>query len=292
MMRRLAILSVLALLAASSTAPAKAAEVDPTATASPPQSESPGPAASTADPWAGTVELYGFVPWLQSTTTVRGFEAETDLAPGQILNLLQFAASARASVEHERVGVLVDLAYNRVGASNSRSTRRGLLTGTSEVTSTNGVYDLALRYRFGERESAVARPGAWTVIPYAGVRLLQAGLVVNAELEGNGPRNLRLSREGTLERTWAQPLLGTQASLFLSPNLRLFARGDVGGFGLAGATDLSGNAQVGVGYAIGNNTDLNVSWRYQGIAWSNGADRSTAFTNHQNGIEVGVKFFF
>ncbi|MFM7652951.1 MAG: mechanosensitive ion channel family protein [Vulcanococcus sp.] len=55
------------------------------------------------------MELYGFVPWVQSTTTVRGFEAEADLAPGQILNLLQFAASARASVERERLGLLVDL---------------------------------------------------------------------------------------------------------------------------------------------------------------------------------------
>jgi hypothetical protein len=35
-----------------------------------------------------------------------------------------------------------------------------------------GVYDLALRYRFGERESAVARPGSFTVIPYAGIRLV------------------------------------------------------------------------------------------------------------------------
>ena len=244
------------------------------------------------DPWAGTVELYGFVPWVQTTTTVRGFEAEADLGPGQILNLLQFVSSARASVERERLGLLVDLAYNRIGAEPSLSTQRGAFTGSSEVTSASGVYDVALRYRFGQREAALGKPGDWSLIPYAGVRVLQARLDVAAEVRGNGSLGLRYRNEGTLERTWAQPLLGTQASFFLSPQLRLFARGDVGGFGLAGARDLSGNAQVGVGYAIGNNTDLNVSWRYQGIAWSNGADPSTGFTNNQNGLEVGVKFFF
>jgi hypothetical protein len=223
---------------------------------------------------------------------VRGFEAQTDLGPGQILNLLQFAASARASVERERLGVLVDLAYNRVGAERSRNTSQGLLTGTSTVTSSTGVYDIAVRYRFGQREAALGQPGQWSLIPYAGVRLLQARLDVEAELKGNGSRGLRYRNEGSLQRLWAQPLLGTQAELVLAPRLRLFARGDVGGFDLAGARDLSGNGQVGLGYAIGNNTDLNVSWRYQGIAWSNGAERATAFTNDQNGLEVGLKFFF
>ena len=263
-----------------------------TAQSEPPVAHQAGQDLSPPDPWASTVELYGFVPWVQSTTTVRGFEADADLGPGQILSLLQFAGSARASVEHERLGLLVDLAYNRIGVEKSRSTQRGALTGTSEVPSTSGVYDVALRYRFGQREAAVAKPGTWSLIPYAGVRMLQARLDVQAEVMGNGPLGLHYRNEGTLRRTWAQPLVGTQASLFLSPQLRLFARGDVGGFGLAGARDLSGNAQVGVGYALGNNTDLNLSWRYQGIAWSNGADRSTGFTNNQNGIEVGLKFFF
>jgi hypothetical protein len=251
-----------------------------------------GAVQAPADPWAATVEAYGFLPWVQSTTTVRGFQAQSDLAPGQLLNLLQSAVSVRGSVEKERLGALVDVAYTQLGAESSRSTPQGLLTGRSEVTSISGVYDLALRYRFGERQSAVGKPGDWWLIPYAGVRLLQARLDVAAELQGNGPLGLRLSRQGTLERTWAQPLLGTQASVFLTPGLRLFAQADAGGFGLAGEQDLSGNARLGLGYALGNNTNLNVSWRYQGIRWSNGAERSTGFSTSQNGVELGLMLFF
>ncbi|MFM8936504.1 MAG: hypothetical protein ACKOE9_05960 [Vulcanococcus sp.] len=212
--------------------------------------------APSVDPWAATVEAYGFLPWVQSTTTVRGFDAQSDLAPGQLLNLLQSIVSVRGSVERDRLGALVDVAYTQLGAESSRNTARGLLTGRSEVTSTTGVYDVAVRYRFGDRPRAVGQPGDWWLIPYAGVRLLQARLDVDAQLQGNGPFGLQFSRQGSLDRTWAQPLIGSQASIFVSPGLRLFAQADAAGFGLAGDQDLSGNARIGVGYALGTNTNL------------------------------------
>lgn len=250
------------------------------------------PSSSPAAVWDGTVELYGFLPWLQSTTTVRGFQTETDLGPGQILQKLQSSFSARASLERERLGLMLDVAYNQLGAEPSRTTRRGLFTGRSEISTINGIYDVALRWRLGERERAVGAPGRGWLIPYAGIRVVQARLDVDAELRGNGPLAFRRQSQGTLDRTWAQPLLGLQGSVFLTPRLRAFARGDVGGFGLAGADDYSANAQAGVGYAIGQSTDLNLSWRYQGQRWTNGAVRSNGFTSDQNGLELGIKVYF
>lgn len=252
----------------------------------------PAPTPTPAAVWNGSIELYGYLPWLQSTTTVRGFETETDLGLGQILQKLQSTFSARASLERDRLGLLVDVAYNQLGAERSRTTRRGLFTGSSEVTTINGLYDVALRYRLGDPERAVGVPGSGWLIPYAGIRVVQARLDVAAELIGNGPLGLRLQRQGTLDRTWTQPLLGVQGSVFLTPRLRAFARADAGGFGLAGADDFSANAQAGLGYAIGNSTDLNLSWRYLGLRWNNGAERSNGFTSDQNGIELGVKFYF
>lgn len=261
--------------------------------AAPPEAAAPALATATPNPWAATLELYGFLP-IRTTgsTTVRGFSADTDLWLGQLIPRLQMAASARGSLEQGRIGLLADLSYSRIGDELSRTTPRGLLTGRAAVTSNLGIYDLALRYRLGDRESAVASPGSWSVIPYAGLRLVDTSLGVSAELRGNGRFGLRLQREGELARTWAQPLLGTQASVFLSRRLRAFGRADIGGFGLGGAQDLSGNAQLGLGYAIGNSTDLNLSWRYMGLAYDNGASRATGFSTYQNGLELGLKFFF
>ena len=250
-------------------------------------------APAAPNPWAGTLELYGFLPVRTTgSTTVNGFTADTDLWLGQLIPLLQMAASARGSLEQGRYGLLADLSYTRLGDTLARTTSRGLLSGKATVTNNLGIYDIAARYRFGSRESAVAAAGTWSVIPYAGLRLLDVGLGVDAEIRGNGPRHLRLQREGWIGKTWAQPLLGTQATLFLSHRLRAFGRADIGGFGLAGSRDLSGNAQLGLGYAVGNSTDLNISWRYMGLAYDNGAPRASGFSSYQNGVEVGLKFFF
>lgn len=253
----------------------------------------PTPTSPSAPLWSGTVELYGFAP-LRSTgsVTIRGQEAEVDQDLGEILSVLRFAASARGSIEKGRVGLQGDLWSINLGDQASRLVGpRSLFTTTADVGQTLGIYDLALRYRFGERESAIGKPGTYSVIPYAGMRLIDGRLNLAAALDGPFGRTL-LEPSRSLQRTWVQPLVGTQASVFLSPRLRAFARGDIGGFGLAGQQDLSGNAQVGLGYAIGDNTDLNVSWRYMGLKWNNGDAQSNGFVTNLNGIEVGVKVFF
>ncbi len=254
----------------------------------------PGPGPFPAvNPWSGTFELYGFAPLRTTgTTTIRGLEAEVDQDLGEILDVLRFAASARGSIEKDRVGLQTDLWYTSLGDSAGRLVGpRQLFTTTADVGQTLGIYDFALRYRFGERESALGKPGTYSVIPYAGIRLIDGSLSLAATLDGPFGRTL-LEPTRNFQRTWVQPLVGTQATVFLSPRLRAFARGDIGGFGLGGQRDLSGNAQVGLGYAIGDNTDLNLSWRYMGLNWNNGDQQANGFSVNMNGIEVGVKFFF
>jgi len=280
-----------------------------------------------SSPWAGTVELYGLAPLRTSgTATIRGLSTDFDLDLGQVLQPLSAFASLRGSVEYGRLGLLSDLSYlslqgaqglSRGGLNadqsfgplgrKSASLAIGSTTINGSMGLVQGVYDLALRYRFGERESAVARPGSFTVIPYAGIRLVN--LQVDLGLEGQGagssitvtgPNNSftlnrpagSFTRYGELNSTVAQPLLGTQAMLFLSPRLRLFARGDIGGFGIDQPENLSWNAQAGLGYAIGNSTQLNLSWRMLHLGGSNGAPQQNAFDVNENGIEMGVKFFF
>ena len=249
-----------------------------------------------AEPWRSSVELYGPVPLrLDTTTTVvtqnnRSVTTEAVLNLGQVLDNLQWITAVRGSVEKGRWGVLTDLSYTKLGQEDGATTPNGLLTGRASVNVSQGIYDLAVRYRFGKPEAAVGTPGQFSLIPYAGIRVIDAQMDVAAQVDlGN---ILSVQRQGNFGRTWAQPLLGTQASLFLSPRLRAFARADIGGFGLGGAKDLSGNAQIGLGYAVGNSTDLNISWRYFGVDYNNGDNPDSGFSSYQNGLEIGLKFFF
>jgi hypothetical protein len=260
-----------------------------------PATSSNQPAQPTS-PWASTIELYGFAPISTTgTTTVsngtRNFSADTDLNLNEVLSKLKWATSLRGSIEKDRLGLLVDLDYVKLGQYESTTGRRGIFTGSAEVTATQGIYDLALRYRFGDREAAVGKPGQFSLIPYAGIRIIDAQLDVGAQIQGSGGR-VSFQRQGNFGRTWVQPLLGTQATIFMSPRLRAFARADIGGFGLSGSEDLSGNAQVGLGYAVGNNTDLNISWRHAGINYNTGDIPDSGYSSYRNGFEIGLKFFF
>ncbi|MFN9546723.1 MAG: hypothetical protein ACK6AD_06595 [Cyanobacteriota bacterium] len=273
--------------------PVEAGALPSDATAAAPSADSAPSAAAEDAAWRATVELYGFAPLRTTgTTTIRGFEAELDLSLGQLIPLIETVGSVRGSVEKGRFGLMADLYYVQVGNEIARTGRRGLLTGRVEQTSIQGLYDFAFRYRAGAPETAIGTPGQLSVIPYAGVRLVNNQLDLAAVIEGKAPLNLRLQKQGTWRRTWTEPLLGTQASLALTPGLRAFGRADIGGLGLGGARDLSGNAQVGLGLALGANTQLDLSWRYFGLAYDIGALRQTRFTTRQNGVELGLKVFF
>ncbi|MCP9889406.1 hypothetical protein KBY96_15935 [Cyanobium sp. ATX 6A2] len=134
-------------------------------------------ASTNSEPWRSTVELYGFAP-LKTTGTVRvrGFEADLDLDLGDVLSALEFAAYVRGSVERGRWGLLTDLSYARLGAAGASTAPSGLRTGKAEVSSSLGIYDLAVRYRFGEPEAAIGEKGSYTIIPYVGVRVIDTNL--------------------------------------------------------------------------------------------------------------------
>lgn len=256
--------------------------------------------------WSGTLELYGFLPLTtNSTTTIRGLSADSEISAADLVDALGFAAAGRASLERGRIGLLVDADYARIGAEDSTLVgRRQGLRRDASIRYTQGFYDLALRYRFGERESAVGDPGQFSLIPYAGARLVDLSWDIDASLEllprtFVGPLGVTRSIEGrtvaaqrSFSRTWVQPLVGLQGSVFLSPRLRAFGRADLAGFGLAGEDDLSYNLQAGLGYAVGNSTDLTLSWRTRGLTWNNGGDPDSGYRTYNYGLEMGLKFFF
>lgn len=250
----------------------------------------------TAPPGNGNLGLAARLP---DAIELPGFTAVTDVGLGSLLEHLTDIFFLRGSVEYKRLGLQTDLSYVALAGQSAREVQRNrrlfpnlpvpTRTIKAKVAVSQGIYDFALRYRLGEREQAVGTPGALTLIPYAGVRVLDLGMETTTSFEGP---LLQRSREKSFGNPIAQPLIGLQGQVFLAPRWRLFARGDLGGFGANGAVDMSGNAQAGLGYAIGNSTQLDVSWRYLYLARDSGQSASTAYTIDQNGIEIGLKLFF
>jgi opacity protein-like surface antigen len=176
-----------------------------------------------------------------------------------------------------------------VRGQEGRTSRDGIRRLDASLNNIQGIDDLAARYRFSEREEVIAKAGSFSAIPYAGVRFIDMRYDLVVQFEG--PR-LSASRSRSFGGTVAQPLIGTQAMVFLTPPLRLFARGDIGGFGVNNSDDYSANAQVGLGDAVGNNTQLNLSWRYMHLGGTNDQSPENAYSINQNGVELGAKFLF
>lgn len=128
------------------------------------------------------------------------------------------------------------------------------------------------------------------MVPYAGVRIVDEGLTITNALT-RGSFQLR-SRTDSFGQPYTQALGGVWGQVFVAPRLRLFARGDVGSSSTRGGNDLSANAQVGLGYAIGNSTQLDLSWRYLHLDRDNGQEPKDAYLINQNGVELGLKVFF
>ena len=126
-------------------------------------SPSPRPVAAPS-PWAGTVELYGFLP-LRTTnqTTIQGFTAESNLSLGQLLQVLTGTFSFRGSVEHGRLGLLTDISYvslnHQAAIERSRDRIRlgdgRILSGLEALRSRERLKNAA-RSRLAER---LRRPG-------------------------------------------------------------------------------------------------------------------------------------
>jgi len=208
--------------------------------------------------WSGSAEVYLHATMKQfSTVTANDFEGRTQLPPNELRKLLEFIGSTRGSIERGELGFMVDAAYLRIGKQFSTNFADDLFSGAGRITLSLGVYDAAVRYRFGNGESDASKPGTGNVVTYAGVRVIDLWADIDAEIQG--PFGLSFRDQGEAERIRAQPLLGVSGSVVLLPNLRAFARADAGGFGLAGIQDFSGNAQVGLGYTLCASLQTNLS---------------------------------
>ena len=96
---------------------------------------------------------------------------------------------------------------------------RSLFTTTADVGQTLGIYDLALRYRFGERESAIGKPGTYSVTPYGGVRLIDDRLndeLTVSEWAGRAIGGPRLAPRISPKKTWAGLAGGSVCSVVWS----------------------------------------------------------------------------
>ena len=177
-----------------------------------------------------------------------------------------------------------------------------------DFTFNQTIVDLAARYRAG----AIAKPrmeaGDVTFVGLLGARIVDATMDVDVELESDIQYKSTTDRPGAiipkeakakLERdwdeswsnTWVSPLIGMQTTYAFNDQWQAFLYLDAAGFGVSGRRDLSGTAQAGISYTIGNSTQLSLAYKYWGLDFAgHGSDDHYNVTQH--GPNLGLRLFF
>ena len=282
--------------------------------------------ANEKDAWRIYLDLYAFLP-LQTTSTTAINENSTtkDVPLSSIFDTLTGALTFKASAEYGRFGVLagVNHAANAASASTSyiRETNNPLRNQLGlpavlrqrnikvkgdvdvDVDMNQTIIDLAMRYRAGAIQKPHMEQGSTSFVGFAGARLIDANLSTTVDfrrdrtltvdgvaVDRKRSRRLERSASDSWGNTWVQPLVGMMASYAISEDWQAFAYLDAGGFGLSGETDLSGTAQVGIAYALGNSAQASLSYKYFGLDYAGGS--GNGYTTSQSGINLGLRWLF
>ena len=102
-------------------------------------------------PWSFDLVPYAWLPGIEGTTGVRGLTTNVDVGPDDVIDNLDFAASAMFAARYNRVGIITDVMYVKLSPSYETP---GPLFGRTDLTLEQTMVDLKGSYRLYETERA------------------------------------------------------------------------------------------------------------------------------------------
>jgi len=280
------------------------------------------------DSWRVYLDLYAFLaPTTNSTTTVDGNTTKTDIALSDVINSLDEALTLKAQFEYGKLGVLAAINHASLSASTSKSSffetqnplknRMGIASPLRtrsirikgnldvDVDASQTIFDLAIRYRSGAIQKPRMEKGSSSFLGLVGARFIDANLSTDFKIKSqrevtvegirvnrSNYRELERSSNASWSNTWVQPMVGMFGTYAISEDWQAFAYLDAGGFGLSGSQDLSGTAQAGISYALGNSAQVSLSYKYFGIAYFEGGNENNGYSSYQSGVNLGLRWLF
>ena len=238
------------------------------------------PAAGQSDTaWRHAIAGYLFAPLrTDGTSTINGNSVPIDMNLSEVLELLDFAASARYEAWKNDFGLIVDANYVGIEADGNLPGPAGAdftVDVRQKWLALLGAYRIA-HGTYGDQSQHYAVD-------------LQGGLRYNnlkQELEV-GPAPTAGGDEG-----WWEPVIGARGMWRLNDKWTSIASLELGGFG-AGGNDLQIGANLGFDYQPWEKTAITFGYRYYSMDYTTTLSGGTfAYDTTQHGPYVGVKVFF
>ena len=225
--------------------------------------------------WTFSATLYGWVPLLNGSTTVKGRTVDVDVGYSELGDLIRRSEIPKDLLElagyfearNGRLSVFSDLVYLKIGLNGSMTRSRGVDALNAAVGASAGlkyemfIGELAATYEVA-RWGATGVPGSGTAIDvFGGVRAWWQRADASLALTGTvNVGDLALNADGTLSASqsvsWADPLVGLRLRHQFAPGLNFVASGDVGGFGVGSQFSWQALAAINYDFCVRNN----VTW--------------------------------
>lgn len=271
--------------------------------------------------WRLYLDLYGFLPIdTDSSTTLDGNTTNINWDLSDVIDNLSRVLTMRAGIEFDRWGLQTGI--NSTSFNTRESSSQWVTSDMSVIDKVTGVpstgrltmkgdvdadihldqtlIDIAVRYRAGMVQRPKMPKGSSSFVGFAGARIVDGSISADVDVKlaatYEDPK-LVTKRSGTKRlteswsRTWVQPLVGMNATYALTPELQAFVYLDAAGFGLTGRKDLSGTAQAGLAYAVGNSTQISLSYKYFGLTYEPANNRN-GYETTAHGPNLGLRFLF
>ena len=234
--------------------------------------------------WRYALGIYAFAPVSTTgTSTVGGRSVPIDLDLGDVLDLLDFAASGRFEAWNGDLGVILDANYYSITGNGPFPVPPGT---TFSVNARQKWLGLLGAYRVSDGTYG-SNNQRYTFDIQGGVRYNSLRQQIN--LQTPGPINPPTVGG---DENWFEPVVGARGMWRLNDRWTTIASIDLGGFG-AGGNDLQIGANLGFDYQPWEKTSIIFGYRYFSMDYSTTLSTGVmAYDVEQHGPYVGVKFLF
>jgi len=234
-------------------------------------------------PWEVKFKVYAWIPGMSGHAGVGRAVSHLDVDYCDVLenlDLVESMAPFNLEARYGRFGLFADLFYVKL----ADQVQRGPITANLEATQT--ILELGGFYRVG----------TWPVNP-SGQSTISLDALSGARfnrLEGNlglqTPRH-EISIGGVQE--WWDPFVGPRVTWQANDKFSVFARTDVGGFGIEHCSDFAWQFIAGAEYDITKNVFVELGYRLLDTSFHNGSGRKEfTYDVLMQGpyLALGVKF--
>jgi len=203
--------------------------------------------------WTFLIEPYMMFPSMSGTTGIRNLpEVDVDANAGDIFSNLQFGAMLYMEAQTDKWAITSDLLYMDLSQDATPST----VINSGEVSAKQLGYELAGLYR---------------IAPFleSGVGLRLNSISSEVDIVRNAVGGGTEAIEGSISRTWIDPILIARATGDIDDKWLFVFRGDFGGFGIGSA--FTWQVQGYVGYRFSKLFQTSVGYRIIGIDYDKGS---------------------